>query len=346
MSTSTQRTESVPARTLSDGPGRSPLRRWGAEAVLGLVAVALLLPPVVIGDTPLLAFLVLVLILAPVAVGLQFVLGNAGLLSLGHAAFFGLGAYTSALAMMELNLPYPLALVAAIAVAVLGALLMAPIIRLPPVYFAMASFAFGIVIFELFNQWGSLTGGNNGLIGVPAVALAGLEVTSTPGYYYVAWVLFVLVFALFWGLLRSPVGQALAAVRQAEDGARSIGVRIPRSKVFALVVAAAAAGAAGSVYASYYITISPSTFGPGESVALLAMVVVGGKRDPWGAVIGAFVIEYLVSYGSGIAEYQILVYGALLTILMVLLPGGISGFLRSVLARSRPRQGEEAALDA
>jgi branched-chain amino acid transport system permease protein len=304
---------------------RSPAKL--AALVLGAVLMVAL--PLSLGShSALLAFLINVLIFATVALGLQLVLGHAGLLSLGQASFFGLGAYASALLTTQLGMPFPLGFIAAVVLAVLGALLMAPIIRLSPVYFAMASLAFGIVVDEVFNQWGSLTGGHNGLTDIPPPSIFGVEISSPIGIYYLALLLCGVVYLLYGGLLRSTVGAELSAMRQAEDGARSIGIKVAHVKVLALLAAAAAAGGAGSLYAASQATITPSGFSPTRSVAFLAMVVIGGKRDLWGVFFGAFVIQYLISYGTGIADYQVLIYGILLTASMVLLPEGFSGLVK------------------
>jgi branched-chain amino acid transport system permease protein len=313
-------------------------RRQPFKAGLFAIAALLVVLPLGLGSqSAFLAFLVNVLIFGTVALGLELVLGQAGLLSLGHAAFFGLGAYASALLTSQLSVAFPVALVAAIAIATAGALVMAPIIRLSPVYFAMASLAFGTVVDEVFNQGGSLTGGHNGLTNIPPASFAGLEVSSPVGYYYLALILCALVYVSYRAVLRSGIGAELAAIRQAEAGARSLGVRVSRLKVLALAVAAAAAGAAGSLYAASEATITPSGFSPTRSVAFLAMVVIGGKRDLWGALIGAFVIQFLITYGAGIADYQVLIYGLLLTLAMVLLPEGVSGVIKQLALRSRQK---------
>lgn len=322
-----------PALALDKRVGGKRPSRTKAGVVTAAAVLLVALPLSLGSQSAFLAFVVNVLIFATVALGLQLVLGQAGLLSLGHAAFFGLGAYASALLTSQLSVSFPVAFVAAIAVAMAGALVMAPIIRLSPVYFAMASLAFGTVIDEVFNQWGSVTGGHNGLTNIPPASLAGLEISSTTGSYYLALVVFLAAYLLYRGLLRSGIGAELSAVRQAEAGARSLGVKVSHLKVLALVVAAAGAGAAGSLYAASEGTITPSGFSSTRSVAFLAMVVIGGKRDLWGALIGAFVIQYLISYGAGIADYQVLIYGVLLTAAMVLLPEGFSGVIKQVAVR-------------
>jgi branched-chain amino acid transport system permease protein len=311
-------------------PGRRQ-RHTELPPLLAAGVLLALLPLYLGGDSAFLAFLVNVLTFAVVAVSLQLVLGHAGLLSLGHAAFFGVGAYGSALMMIDLEVSFVPAALAGTAIAAVGALVMAPIIRLSPVYFAMASFAFGIVVSEVLNQWNSVTGGHNGLVGVPPVAIGGFEALSPTQYYFLALGLLAVVYLAIRCLIRSPVGDALAAIRQSELGARGLGLRVALYKTIALVVAAAAAGAAGALYASYAVTITPSAFDWKRSIAFLAMVVVGGRRDPWGALLGAFVIQYLISYGAGIADYQVLIYGVVLTGSMLLMPNGLAGLARGGL---------------
>ena len=300
--------------------------RYAATAVVlaGLYALA----PVYNG-TFFLSFLVDVVILGVAALGLQHQVGDGGVLNLGQAAFFGLGAYGGVWVLQHWHWTTIPAFGAAIVVALAGAVVMAPLLRLRGVYFAMASFAFGAMMFEVFGQAVSLTGGENGLFLIPPPRVFGHTLLGNEDSY-----LFVLtVAALCYGGLalaaRSGYGLSLHAVRQSENGARASGVNVARLRFFALALGVIPPALAGLMYAQVHQIVQATVFDQNESVALITMVIVGGVASRWGAFAGALVAQYIAVYLQSIAGYRFLLYGVLIAVLMIVLPGGIASIWKT-----------------
>ncbi|HEY8408396.1 MAG TPA: branched-chain amino acid ABC transporter permease [Gaiellaceae bacterium] len=314
-------------------------RRRAATWSLTLVAVVVLyaLAPIY-GGTYFLSFLVDVVILGLAALGLQHQVGDAGVLNLGQAAFFGLGAYGGVWVLQHWHWTTLGAFAAAVVVALAGAVVMAPLLRLRGVYFAMASFAFGAMMFEIFGQAVGLTGGENGLYLIPPPKLLGHQLLGNRDSY-----LFVLTVALVcYGLLalvaRSGYGLSLHAVRQSENGARASGVNVARMRFLALALGVVPPAVAGVMYAQVHGIVQATVFDQNQSVSLITMVIVGGVASRWGAFAGALLAQYVAVYLQSIAVYRFLLYGALIALLMIVLPGGIAsigGVVRSIARRVR-----------
>lgn len=301
-----------------------------------LLAAALAFVPSWLGEHFFVLFLTNVFIFCILTTGLQLLVGASGILSLGHAAFFGVGAYGTALLTSQMSVPFPLALIAGVALAALTGLIMSPIIRLREIYFAMASFAFGIIVYQVFIQWKSLTGGHDGLIMIPFAELGPITLGTNASFYYFALVLVTLQLILFGIIQRAPLGRALNAIRQSEAGARSVGINITAVKICVIVISAACAGLAGGLYGHLYGSLSPTTFSWHQSVALLTMVVIGGGRGVWGVVLATFVLLYLPNQLRVVAEYSEFINGLLLTLFMVLMPSGLSGLGRAMSSAFAP----------
>lgn len=291
----------------------------------GLLFIGLALVPVALGDHFFVFFLTSYLIFAMLTLGLQLLVGYAGILSLGHAAFFGVGAYCSGVLTGRYDVPFLLALpISGLAAALVG-LLMSPIIRLREVYFAMASFAFGIMATEVFAHWKSVTGGHDGLSMIPFAEIGPYALDTPSKFYYLVLLLLLAQFILFRRLLGSPFGRALDAMRQSEPGARSAGLNLTALKIWAILLGAASAGIAGCLYAHLNGSVSPQMFHWSQSVALLTMVVVGGVSSVPGVLAGTFLLLFLTQYVRGFSEYTTLVDGLVLTLFVIFLPDGLGG---------------------
>jgi branched-chain amino acid transport system permease protein len=319
-----------------------PLTRRVVRYALTLVVLAALygLAPIYNG-TFFLSFMVDVVILGLAALGLQHQVGDGGVLNLGQAAFFGLGAYGGVWALQHWHWTTIPAFGAAIVVALAGAIVMAPLLRLRGVYFAMASFAFGAMLFEVFGQAVSLTGGENGLFLIPQPRILGHTLVGNKNSY-----LFVLTVAVvcYGGLAlaaRSGYGLSLHAVRQSENGARASGVNVARLRFFALALGVVPPAVAGLMYAQVHGIVQATVFDQNQSVSLITMVIVGGVASRWGAFAGALVAQYIAVYMQSIAGYRFLLYGVLIAVLMIALPGGIASLwkalagLRGAVRRAR-----------
>jgi len=309
-------------------PGGRARRAGPLLLLLGMVAL-----PIAYPDLYFLHIMVLALINAILVVSLQFLLGHAGQASLGHAAFFGTGAYASAIAAMRAGLPFAAAfLIAAVVAGILGAGL-GPIARLRGYYLGIATLAFNQVVVLVLTNWESVTQGPLGIRSIPPPRLGPLVLrTDHQAYYLILAVLAVTCWA-YGRLARSRFGRALMAIRENEVAASAMGVNPGRYKLQAFVISAISAGMAGSLFAHVTGYLNPNSFTFQESVALLLMVVVGGQASLWGSAVGAVVLTLAPEYLRFLKDYRLVVYGAIVVVLMMFLPDGLAGAGRWILQR-------------
>jgi len=271
---------------------------------------------------------------AIVAVGLNLLLGFAGQISLGHAAFYGLAAYTTSILTTTYNLPIIVGLLAGILLVGLVAYLIGiPTLKLSGHYLAMATLGFGIIVYIVFNETIELTGGPSGFVGIPRLSLFGYSFDSDLSYYYL--VIFVLAIVLMFSLnlIRSRIGRALRAIHTSEKAAQISGIDIARYKLFIFVLSAILAAVAGVLYAHYLEFIAPSSFGFNHSVLLVTMVVLGGMTNVWGAVAGAFFLTMLPEFLRVFENIEFLLYGFILIVCMMFLPEGIVGGIQKLVGK-------------
>lgn len=277
--------------------------------------------------------LVVAVIYSAFAVSLNLELGFTGLYNFGHVAFFGIGAYTSALLSLA-GFPAAASLFLGMAAAgAAGALIAVPALRLTGDYFGIATLAFGemIRLFFLNERW--LTKGPMGLPGIPRPFGIHGGVAGLPFYLLLSAVLGAGVFLLAYRLTRSPFGRALKVVREDEYVAQALGKNVLSLKVRIVAMGSLMAGLAGALYGHYITYISPSDFTINETILVLLCVVLGGRGTPWGPVLGAFLViffqEFLrflplpVEFGRVVAPIQGMVYGAALVLLMLKRPEGL-----------------------
>jgi branched-chain amino acid transport system permease protein len=260
------------------------------------------------------------------ALSLNLLLGFTGQLSLGHAAFFGIGAYTSALLTLKLEWSFWPALVAAVALAAAAGWLIGRLaLKLRGAYFVLVTISFAGVISLVSVNWIELTNGPLGLPGVPAPELWGWSLRSKSAYYYLVLVALALSFLVCARLVRSRIGRAFVALRENEALAESIGVDVTHYLVLAAVVSAAMAGLGGSLYAHYTRFVSPEVFLFTYTVTMVIMVVAGGKGTLAGPLVGAVLFTTLPEALREATswQWQMLAYGALLVLLVFFMPRGI-----------------------
>jgi branched-chain amino acid transport system permease protein len=256
---------------------------------------------------------------------LNLIIGYAGQVSLGHAAFYGIGAYASALVAIYWHLPFPAAALMAILVAgFCGLALGLPTLRLKEDYLAIVTLGFGVIVDLVFLNL-DLTGGPDGLPGIPPPNFLGLSFREPRVYLILVVVIVILVLVATYRLVDSYHGRALRAIRDHEITAQVMGINTPAYKVFIFTLAAALAGLAGSLYAHYITFINPETFALHTSILILTMVVLGGMGSIAGSVLGALILTVLPEMLRQVHAYQDLVYGALLMMLLIWRPEGILG---------------------
>lgn len=258
------------------------------------------------------------------AVGLNLLMGYAGQISLGHAAFFGMGAYASAILTTRYAWPSLLAMAVGLLVAGLTAWLLArPILRLRGHYLAMATLGFGIIVHVVMVQATDWTGGPDGMAGIPPLNLLGWEVDDDQRWYGVVAVAALLAIWLSLNIVDSRVGRALRAVRGSEFAARMMGIDTTRAKTQVFVVSALFAAFAGSLFAHQQAFVSPDSFNLLVSVELVIMVVLGGMASTFGAACGAIALTLLNEGLVVFEDYEMLIHGALLMVVMIFLPQGL-----------------------
>jgi len=284
--------------------------------------------------------LITVVIYAILAHSLNIITGHAGQISLGHAAFFGIGAYTSALLYTEAGLPFWISVpLAAVVSGIIGALLGIPCLRVRDDFLAITTMGINFVVEAVF-LYIPFFGGAMGIGGINLPRWFGREMTK-PEYFFLIVMVFLLLLLLDRRLGRSWIGLAWASIREDEQSAEAMGVDVVRFKVMAFILGSSIAGLAGGFYAHFLTFIMPQNFGFGQSILILCMVVFGGIGTRWGPILGAIILGILPEISRPIMEYRTLVYGLLLLAMMRFQPGGLLGaesilpkFLRMVLRRS------------
>ncbi|MCI0566441.1 branched-chain amino acid ABC transporter permease [bacterium] len=276
---------------------------------------------------------IIFLVYAILGVSLNLVVGYTGLLSVTHAAFYGIGAYATALLLTNFHVGFFISLVLAICAAAIAAFFIGIVLsRFRGDYYALVSLGFNVIVFSVLLNAESITRGPLGIPGIPRPELFGIEFQSHGAMFFLALVLFVIVYGAARFLVRSDFGRALRAIREDEEALLVFGYHTRAYKLFVFVAAAAMASVAGSLFAVYVTFIDPKTFALFESIFILSLIILGGLGSLRGAVVGAFVLilvpEMLRSFGfpSDIAgQMRELLYGFVLVVLMLYRSEGMLG---------------------
>jgi branched-chain amino acid transport system permease protein len=281
----------------------------------------------------LLHVLTLCAIYTVLAVSLDLLAGHTGLLSLAHAAFYGLGAYTSALLAVHRGVPFLIGILIGMMVAAAVSFVVSlPSLRLHDDYFVIATFGFQIILFSIFNNWIDVTRGPLGIPGITQPVVFGWAIRSHVGFVVLALILAMFAYLVVGLITSSPFGRVLRGVREDEVFTKSLGKNPLRFKVTAFAVSAALAASAGSLYAHYITFIDPTSFTLMESILVISMVIIGGAGSRWGPLIGAIVLVTLpealrfIGLPSAVAaNLRQITYGALLVLMMIFRPRGLVG---------------------
>jgi branched-chain amino acid transport system permease protein len=261
-----------------------------------------------------------------ITTGLSLLMGYAGQISLGQAAFYGIGAYTTGVLTAKLGLPIILSFPLSVLLTVLIAFIVGiPSLKLRGHYLAMATLGLGEIVHIVFNELMSLTGGPSGFGNIPVMRIFGFELDSDMKYYIFVWAIVSLILFFSLNIINSRIGRALRAIHREEWTASTLGINTSRLKLYIFVLGAGYAGLAGFLYAHYITFLSPGSFGLGFSILLVTMVAVGGMDNIWGAFIGTTVLTILPEYLRFFHDFDILIYGVILMAIMMLRPEGLYG---------------------
>ena len=282
------------------------------------------------------AYLIHIMILISIyiilAISLDLAMGFTGLLNIGHIAFYGIGAYASALLTLNLGFPFWIAiLVSGLIAALFGVLLAIPTIKLRGDYLAIATLGFAIIIEAIFKNWIELTRGPLGIPGIPRPSIFGF-VFQEFSYLLLVLVFVLITYLVIMHIVESPFGRVLKAIREDELAASSLGKNTIKYKTIALAISAFFAGIAGSLYAHYITFIDPTTFTVLESILIISMIILGGLASIQGAIFGAIIliliqepIRFLPLPSFSIGALRQMIYSALLIILLIFQPNGLFG---------------------
>ncbi len=301
----------------------------------GLAFGLLALVPLVVHQEYYLHILSLAFVFGVAALGMQLLLGYAGLLSIGQAAFLGIGAYTSAL-LTKAGWPFVLAFVASGVLSGILSLVLVPITRLRGIYLAVATLGFTIIVHLIFTNEEWLTGGTLGIMNITALNVGTSKVAGELTLYYTCLLVLLAVFLAFHRIVDSRFGRALQAIMLDEDAARASGVNVTMLKSQCFVLAALVTGFAGSLYAHHAQYLNPNDFTFWKSIEILIMVSVGGIGSLAGAIVGAFVGVILPEALRAIDQWRMVIYGALLVVFMGFGARGLAGLFAALVRRMLP----------
>lgn len=267
------------------------------------------------------------------AVSLNLIAGYTGILSIAHAAFYGIGAYVTALMAVNFGAPYVINVTCAIFIgAIIAAIVAIPSLRIHDDYLVIATFGFQMIIFSIFNNWVSLTRGPLGIPGIPQIRILGMLIDSHFEYAIFSGIIAFCVYFFVKRLVHSPVGRVIKAIREDEVFAQSLGKNISKYKILIFVIGACLATISGTLYAHYITFIDPTSFTISESIFIISIVIIGGSGRIAGSVVGAILLvtipELLRILGMPntiAANMRQIIYGVLLVVFMMFRPQGIIG---------------------
>jgi len=295
----------------------------GNLRTIAILAVCLGGLPLLVQNDYYLSVLIFIGINAITVMGLSLLMGYAGQLSMGHAAFFGIGAYSSGVFIVKFGFSiFPAFLCGIVLSAIMAMVIAIPTLKLKGHYLAVATLGFGEIINIIFNELLDVTGGPNGLSNIPYLYLWGVPLKGV-AYYYLVWLIAILLLVFSLNLIHSRIGRALRAVNGSDVAAAAMGLNVRQLKVQIFVLSAIYASVAGSLYAHFVTFISPSSFGLFFSTLLLMMVIIGGMSSIWGALVGAGILTVLPEYLRAFKNFDILVYGVVLMAMLLFMPEGI-----------------------
>jgi branched-chain amino acid transport system permease protein len=314
----------------------SNLQKWAHDIVymkplpkmitLAALLAVLVIFPLVVTQSYIVHIVINCFIYITLSLSLNLILGWSGQFSLGHVAFYGMGAYFTTLLMLRADMNFWLATVlSAVGVGIVSWLLCWPTLKLRGDYLAVVTLGMGEVFRLVCNNWTSVTRGSRGLPNIPNPEIFGFVFRSKTSFYYLALVMFLLALIFISRLNTSGYGLALRTIREDDVAAASIGIYPVKFKLSSFVTGCVIASFMGSFYAVYLGFISPSSFQFSGSMTMMAMVVLGGMGSIPGVIIGSTVLTALPEALRSLSDYRLVIYGALMVLMMIFRPGGIWG---------------------
>jgi branched-chain amino acid transport system permease protein len=290
----------------------------------GALALIIILIPIFIESKYYFIVLNVIGLNAIVVVGLNLLIGFAGQISLGHAAFYGLGSYFSGILTVNYGFPlWPAMIIGMLATGAVAYLVGYPSLKLKGHYLVMATLGFSIIVYILMGELEHFTGGHDGLIGIPPLSIGNIEFDNDLKNFYLIWTFVFFSMFVARNLLNSRVGRALRAIHGSEVAANSLGVNTANYKVKVFVLSAMFASISGSLYAHYITFISPSSYDFYYSIQVVSMVIVGGMGSLWGSLFGAALLTSISEAFHIARQYHVIAYGVFLSLVLIFLPDGI-----------------------
>ena len=312
--------------------------------ILAVVVLAALVPHMT-GDQYYLSVGYQAEMLICLAVGLNIVVGYAGLLDLGFAAFFAIGAYTTAVLSVTYHWTILSTILPGVFISVVCAVIIGlPTLRLRSDYLAVVTLGFGLIIQTIANNM-SQFGGPTGIYGIPTLTIGSIVVQSATAFYYLFLVLVIIFVFVSLRLRNSRIGRAWLCIREDEDAAQAMGIKIHHYKMYAYMGGAVMGSVTGALYAPALTAISPPSFGFSESLLILMAVAIGGMGSVWGAILGGAIVVILPEAFRQFSQARFLVFGFVLIIIMMTRPRGLfpEGAFRGTVKRLRARFGNRPA---
>jgi len=302
---------------------KNTLGSLNTKLVFALFLLIIIIFPIVIDNNYILHILILLGVYVVLGTSLNVVAGVMGELDLGHAAFFGIGAYASSLFVMNVFDNFWVGIILAGFISFLfGLLLGIPSLRIRGDYLAIVTLGFNeIVRYMLLNMQG-ITNGPMGIKGISSPTIFGYTLNTKQQMFYLIWILVVVTCVVMNRITNSRFGRTLVAIREDEIAATSLGINTGKYEIWAFAITAAFAGFAGSFFAHYMNFINPNNFTTNESILILCMITVGGRGSLIGSVIGVTILFLLPEILRPIADYRMLIYGILLVVMMIYKPKG------------------------
>ena len=316
---------------------------------LWLILIAALIAIPFLAGSYVIGVMCFIAIFGSLAVGMGLLLEQAGLFSLAHPTFFGLGAYVSGiLAVRGIAPPWLGSIIGAVFVGLVSYVIGAPLLRLRGYYLACATFGLLLIVEISLAQLGPLTGGHEGLMGIPPLSIGGFILETDVHFYYLSWALCMACLWFLYNLMGSRVGRAIRSFSDSEMAAGSMGINVAGYKLRVFILTAVMASLVGSLYTFYLRFTQPGIFGFPLLVELVTMIIIGGGKTLYGPLLGAFVViwlrELIHLYLGGIlprmtAEVDAIFFGVLIIAILIFMPGGLAGWLNRLFYFKRSTAG-------